>query len=185
MDSLRKPDVLVRLLKALALQIGNKVSYNELSQLVGIDSKTIEKYIVVLEKSYIIFRLGAFSRNLQNELKSSKKIYFWDLGIRNAVIGNLSSIENRADAGALWEDFMISERMKANQYKDSFAQSYFWRTKDQNEIDYIEEEDGHLKAFEFKWNPSKLRTKCPVSFSAAYNNPPYEVITPENIERFL
>lgn len=185
LDSLRKPEVLVKLLKALSLQIGNQVSYNELSQLVGIDSKTIEKYIDILEKSYIIFRLGAFSRNLRNELKTSKKIYFWDLGIRNAVIGNMSAIENRADAGALWENFMISERMKAKHYKDSFAQSYFWRTKDQNEIDYIEEEDGVIKAFEFKWNPTKSRTKCPSSFSDAYNNPPYKVITPDNMEEFI
>lgn len=185
LDRLRKPDVLVRLLKALSFQIGNQVSYNELGLLIGVDSKTIEKYLDILEKSYIIFRLESFSRNLRNELKTSKKVYFWDLGVRNAVIGNLAPIENRSDIGALWENFVISERMKNNAYKDGFAQSFFWRTKDQSEIDYVEEEDGELKAFEFKWNRSKLCAKCPASFSKAYPEAMFEVITPDNIEKFI
>ena len=115
-ENLRKPDVVVRLLKALSLQIGSQVSYNELASLLGLTSKTVEKYLDILEKSYIIFRLGSFSRNMRNELKLSRKIYFWDLGIRNAVIGNMAPLENRNDTGALWENFLIAERMKNNSY---------------------------------------------------------------------
>ena len=184
-DTLRKPDVIVRLLKALSLQIGSQVSYNELASLLGLTSKTVEKYLDILEKSYIIFRLGSFSRNKRNELKLSRKIYFWDLGIRNAVIGNMAPLENRNDTGALWENFLIAERMKYNSYSNSFAQSYFWRTKDQSEIDYLEEEDGGLSAYEFKWNPAKSKTKCPASFAAAYPSSTYRVITPDNIEDFI
>ena len=184
-DTLRKPDVIVRLLKALALQIGSQVSYNELSSLLGLSSKTVEKYLDILEKSYIIFRLGSFSRNMRNELKLSRKIYFWDLGIRNALIGNMAPLENRNDTGALWENFLIAERMKYNSYSNSFAQSYFWRTKDQSEVDYLEEEDGNLSAYEFKWNPAKSKTKCPASFAAAYPSSTYRVITPDNIEEFI
>lgn len=185
LDSINKPDMLVRLLKALALQIGSQVSYNEVGTLIGLDPKTVERYVDILEKSYIIFRLGTFSRNLRNELKASRKIYFWDLGIRNAVIGNLSQVENRNDVGELWENFVIAERLKQNAYTGSFAQSYFWRTRLQHEIDYLEEVDGQLKAFEFKWNTRKTHVKCPDSFSKAYPNATYHVITPENIEDFL
>ena len=185
LDSINKPDKLVRLLKALALQIGSQVSYNEIGTLIGLDSKTVERYVDILEKSFIVFRLGTFSRNLRNELKASRKIYFWDLGIRNAVIGNLAQIENRTDAGELWENFVIAERMKRNANKGSFAQNYFWRTRQQHEIDYLEEEDGILYAFEFKWNLRKANVKCPESFKTAYPEAVYKVITPENIEEFL
>ena len=185
LDSINKPDKLVRMLKALALQIGSQVSYNEIGNLIGLDSKTVERYIDILEKAYIVFRLGSFSRNLRNELKTSRKIYFWDLGIRNAVIGNLAQIENRADVGALWENFAISERLKPKAYQGSFAQFWFWRTQQQKEIDYIEEEDGSLGAFEFKWNEYKSKNKCPEAFSAAYPHASYKVITPKNIEDFL
>ena len=185
MDGILKPEKLVKLLKALAYQIGSQVSYNEVGMLVGLDSKTVEKYITILEKSYIIFRLTSLARNIRNELKSSRKIFFWDLGIRNAVIGNLTQIENRQDAGALWENFVIAERMKMLAYNGSFAQTYFWRTKQQQEIDYIEEEDGKIKAFEFKWNPNKAAAKCPDSFLKAYQNPEFKVITPQNVDEFL
>ena len=185
MDGILKPEKLVKLLKALAYQIGSQVSYNEVGMLVGLDSKTVEKYITILEKSYIIFRLTSLARNIRNELKSSRKIFFWDLGIRNAVIGNLTQIENRQDAGALWENFVIAERMKMLAYNGSFAQTYFWRTKQQQEIDYIEEEDGKIKAFEFKWNPNKAAAKCPNSFLTAYQNAEFKVITPRNVDEFL
>ena len=185
LDNINKPDKLTRLLKALALQIGSQVSYNEIGNLIGLDSKTVEKYVDMLEKAFIIFRLGSFSRNLRNELKASRKIYFWDLGIRNAVIGNLAQIENRNDVGELWENFAISERLKLNIYRNSFAQSWFWRTQQQKEIDYIEEEDADIKAFEFKWNERKANVKCPESFSTAYPNVKYVVITPKNIEELL
>lgn len=185
LDSINKPDKLVRLLKALALQIGSQVSYNEIGNLIGLDSKTVEKYVDVLEKSFIVFRLNSFSRNLRNELKTSRKVYFWDLGIRNAVIGNLSQVENRTDAGDLWENFVIAERLKQNAYKGSFAQSWFWRTRQQNEIDYVEEEDGRLQAFEFKWNDRKGNVKCPESFVKSYPDAEFKVITPKNVEEFL
>lgn len=185
LESISKPDKLMRLVQALAFQIGSQVSYNEVGGLVGLDPKTVERYVDILEKSYIVFRLGSFSRNLRNELKSSRKIYFWDLGIRNAVIGNLSQVENRTDIGALWENFVIAERMKRLSIMGSFAHSWFWRTQQQKEIDYIEEEDGRLNAYEFKWNPRKGNTKCPTSFSSSYPDATFRVVTPQNIDEFL
>lgn len=185
LDGIGKPDKLTRLLQALAFQIGSQVSYNEVGQLVGLDPKTVERYVDILEKSYIIFRLGSFSRNLRNELKSSRKIYFWDLGIRNAVIGNLSQVESRTDTGALWENFCIAERMKRLSYRGSFAQSWFWRTQQQREIDYIEEEDGMLRAVEFKWNDRKGNAKVPAAFAAAYPGAAFQVVTPHNVDEFV
>ena len=184
-EGINKPDKLVRLLKALAFQIGSLVSYNEVGQLVGLDSKTVERYVDILEKSYIIFRLGTFSRNLRNELKQSRKIYFWDLGVRNAIIGNLAQVENRADIGALWENFVIAERMKHISYNDSLAQCWFWRTQQQKEIDYLEEEDGVLRAYEFKWNDRKAESRMPDAFAKAYPEARFQVITPKNIDTFL
>lgn len=184
-ESINKPDKIVRLLKALAFQIGNQVSYNEIGQLVGLDSKTVERYIDILEKSYIIFRLGSFSRNLRNELKSSRKIYFWDLGIRNLLIGNLAQVENRTDAGPLWENFIIAERLKRNSYNGSIAQYWFWRTQQQKEIDYLEEVDGQLEAFEFKWNDNKANVRVPESFAKTYPYAMFHVITPKNADEFL
>lgn len=185
LDNISKPEKLIKLLQALAFQIGGQVSYSEIGKLIGLDPKTIERYVDILEKSYIIFRLGSFSRNLRNELKNSRKIYFWDLGIRNAVIGNLSLVENRTDAGALWENFVISERMKKLSYASSFATSWYWRTQQQKEIDYIEEEDGKLQAYEIKWNDKKVTLKSPASFSSAYPDASFKVITPQNVEEFL
>ena len=185
LESISKPDKIVRLLKALAFQIGSQVSYNEIGQLIGLDPKTVERYIDVLEKSYIIFRLGSFSRNLRNELKASRKIYFWDLGIRNILIGNLAQVENRTDTGVLWENFVIAERLKYNFYKGSIAQYWFWRTQQQKEIDYLEEENGMLHAYEFKWNDKKANVSCPESFAKAYPDAHFHVITPKNVEDFL
>lgn len=185
LEGINKPDKLVRLIQALAFQIGSQVSYNEVGQLVGLDPKTIERYVDILEKSYIIFRLGSFSRNLRNELKNSRKIYFWDLGIRNAVIGNLSQVESRTDVGALWENFVITERMKRLSYNGSFAQSWFWRTQQQKEIDYIEEEDGQLNAYELKWNKNKNQIKVPSSFASAYPEASFHLITPQNVDEFI
>ena len=184
-ESINKPDKIVRLLKALAYQIGSQVSYNEIAQLVGLDSKTVERYVDILEKSYIIFRLGSFSRNLRNELKASRKIYFWDLGIRNLLIGNLSQVENRTDAGALWENFIIAERLKRNSYADRICQYWFWRTQQQKEIDYLEEENGLLNAYEFKWNDKKSNVRAPESFVKAYPDAIFKVISPQNVDEFL
>ena len=185
LDGIGKPEKLSKLLQALAYQIGNQVSYNEIGKLIGLDSKTVERYIDILEKSYIIFRLGSFSRNLRNELKSSRKIYFWDLGIRNAVIGNLSQVESRTDVGALWENYCIAERVKRLYYNDSISLSWFWRTQQQKEIDYLEDENGQIHAYEFKWSDHKSTTKCPIAFSAAYPSASYQVITPQCIDEFL
>ena len=185
LDQITKPDKLIRLLKALALQIGSQVSYNEIGQLIGLSSKTVERYIDILEKSYIIFRLQSYAKNLRNELKFSRKIYFWDTGVRNAIIQNFNQIENRNDVGALWENFLIAERLKNNSYSDNFVQPWFWRTQQQNEIDYIEEYEGTIRAFEFKWNKKKEYTKIPKSFAGAYPEAKDQVITPNNIEDFL
>lgn len=176
---IKKPDTLQNLVRALALQLGNEVSYNELSNMIGIDKETVENYINLLEKCFVIFRLSSFSRNMRNEIKKGKKIYFYDNGIRNAVISNFAPLELRNDTGALWENFMISERIKHNSYNNRFAQLYFWRTHDQSEIDLVEEEDGELRAFEFKWNPAK-KSRMPKSFANAYGNIEYNVVTPQN-----
>lgn len=185
LDSVGKPDKLVKLLQALAHQIGGQVSYNEVGQLIGIDPKTVERYVDVLEKCYIVFRLGSFSRNLRNELKSSRKIYFWDLGIRNAVIANFQQVENRADTGALWENFVVSERMKRLAIQGSFVNTWFWRTQQQKEIDFIEEEGGVLRAFECKWNSSKSQVKMPEQFAKAYPAATFQVITPDCVDDLL
>ena len=185
LENINKPEKIVRLLKALAFQIGSQVSYNEIGKLVGLDTKTVERYIDILEKSYIIFRLGTFSRNLRNELKASRKIYFWDLGIRNYLIGNLSQVENRTDVGALWENYVITERLKRNYYLGSIAQYWFWRTIQQKEIDYLEEENGQLHAYEFKWNDKKSNVRIPESFAKTYPDASFQVITPKNVDEFL
>lgn len=184
-DNLRKPDVLDKLLRALAFQVGSEVSYNELAQAVGTDSKTVERYIELLEKCYIIFRLHGLSRNLRNELKKAKKIYFYDNGVRNAVIQQFAPLELRNDAGALWENFFISERIKRNHYQQNYCNIYFWRTKSQLEIDYIEEQNGQMIAFEMKWNPKKSNTSIPDAFLKAYDVKETVVITPENYLEYL
>ena len=185
LDSISKPNKLTMLLQALARQIGEQVSYNEVGQLIGLSPKTVERYIDVLEKSFIIFRLGSFSRNLRNELKASRKIYFWDLGIRNAVIANFQQVENRLDTGALWENFVIAERMKMLNTQERFCNSWFWRTQQQQELDLVEEENGALRAFEFKWNPKKGKANIPASFAKAYPHATYTIVTPDNVDDFL
>jgi predicted AAA+ superfamily ATPase len=152
----------------LAFQVGNEVSYNELSKLVGVDKNTVASYIKLLEMSYVVFSLSSFSRNLRKEIKHNQKIYFYDTGVRNAIIQNFNSLEFRNDIGALWENFLIAERMKYNAYNQTYAKAYFWRTVDQQEIDYIEEKDGALSAFEFKWKSTK-KIKTPLAFEKAYN----------------
>ncbi len=184
LEQIKKPEGLVKLLQGLAYQVGSQVSYNELAQLTGLDAKTVEKYIEVLEQTYIIFRLGSFSRNLRSELKKSRKIYFYDNGIRNALIANFNQVEHRTDVGALWENFMISERVKYIQYSQKWVNSWYWRTKEQKEIDYIEEQDGLLTAFEFKWNPN-AKLKIPKLFLETYTGSEFKVIHRDNFEDFL
>jgi uncharacterized protein len=184
LDTVKKPEKLVKLLQALALQVGSEVSYNEIGNLIGLDSKTIETYINLLEKSFIIFKLNSYNRNVRTELKLAKKIYFYDNGIRNALISNFQRIEARQDVGVLFENFMISDRMKRNHYCKYYANSYFWRTREQQEIDYIEEYNGQLSAFEFKWNLVKKRN-FPRTFTDTYLPSTTEVITPQNFGNFL
>lgn len=179
-NDVRRPVLLDKLLKALAFQVGSLVSYNEIAQLIGSDSKTVEKYIDLLEKCYVVFRINGLSRNLRNELKKAKKVYFYDNGVRNAVIQNFASLGMRNDVGALWENFIIGERIKYNSYSQRNCFKYFWRNDRQQEIDYVEEKNGQFEAFEFKWNPLKSNVKMPESFSKAYNIDSLHVITPDN-----
>lgn len=179
-----KPDKLEKLLQALAFQVGNEVSYNELGQMSGLDNQTVEKYIGLLEKAFIVFRLGALSRNLRNELKKSRKIYFYDNGLRNAVINSFNPISLRDDVGALWENFLMSERKKHLAYADEYYLQYFWRTQSQQEIDYVEEKNGQINAFEFKWN-TKAKVRFPKSFVDAYQPLETKIINPDNFESFI
>ena len=183
-ESIKHPDKLQTLLRALAYQVGSQVSYNELSQMCSMDSKTVERYINLLEQCYIIFRLPSFSRNLRHELKSSRKIYFYDNGIRNALIADYRAPEVRQDIGALWENFVIAERMKSNEYYHRWVNRYFWRTKQQQEIDYLEESGGKLNAYEMKWNP-RAKASITKTFTEAYPNSEFQVITTDNIADFL
>ena len=183
-DRIHKPEKLTKLLQAIAYQVGAEVSYNELSLLCGLDAKTVASYISILEQAYIIFRLGSFSRNLRNELKHSRKIYFYDNGIRNALIGNFSQAEIRTDVGALFENYAIAERMKRKEYLMDYARSWFWRNTNKQEIDYIEEKDDKIHAYELKWNP-KRKASAPLSFRNAYPDADFTVINRDNIEDLL
>ncbi|MFH0791631.1 MAG: ATP-binding protein [bacterium] len=182
-QNIKNPEVLEKLLQALALQIGNEVSYNELASLVGVNKVTIANYIQILEKAFVIFRLAPFSRNLRNELRKTRKIYFFDNGIRNALINNLNPLNLRSDTGALWENFMISERMKRNNNSGRDANLYFWRTFERQEIDCIEEYQATLSGFEFKWGKSKA--KVPVAFLRAYPKTVVETMNKENYKKFV
>lgn len=183
LTGIKKPELLDKLLKALALQLGNEVSYNELSNLLQIDKVTVAKYIDLLEKAFIVFRLTSFSRNQRNEIKNNRKIYFYDNGIRNMIINNLNPIELRMDKGALWENFLIAERIKLQHYHQVYSNNYFWRTVQKQEIDFIEEANGKLTAFEFKWK-SKPSSKIPISFIREYNANGH-IIDVENFRTFV
>jgi predicted AAA+ superfamily ATPase len=167
-SGIKKPDLLVKLLKALALQLGSEVSYNELSKLLEVDKLTIAKYIDLLEKLFIVFKLNSFSRNQRNEIKHNRKIYFYDNGVRNMIINNLNPLELRADKVALWENFLISERIKLQNYHLQYTNNYFWRTVQKQEIDFIEERNGQIDAFEFKWK-KRPKDKIPGVFLREYD----------------
>ena len=183
-ERIQKPENMEKLLQALAFQVGSEVSYNELGQVAGLDNQTVEKYIGLLEKAFIIFRLSSLSRNLRNELKKSRKFYFYDNGLRNVVVNQFSPAAMRQDIGALWENYVISERMKQLAYQQVNVNQYFWRTHAQQEIDYIEERNGQMKAYEIKWN-TKARVNFPKTFTAAYPDVEAVVITPDNYFNFL
>ena len=183
-ENLKNPDLLLKILKMLSLQLGSEVSYLELARSLGVSSKTIEKYIDLLEKTFVVFRLNSFSRNIRKEITKSFKVFFWDLGIRNSLINNFNSLDSRNDVGALFENFWIAERIKFTKNHKIPANSYFWRTYDQQEIDYIEESEGRLKAFEIKWNKNK-KAKAPKIFLENYPGSSFEVINSDNFYSFL
>ncbi|WP_113924409.1 ATP-binding protein [Cognataquiflexum aquatile] len=180
---IKKPDAIHRLLQALAYQVGNEVSFNELSNLLKIDVKTVISYIELLEQAFVVFRLGTFSRNLRNEIKTNKKIYFYDNGVRNALINNFQPVSLRNDIGALWENFLISERVKFLEYHKVNRDIFFWRTKFQQEIDFVETFDGKVLGFEFKWNP-KQKVNFPASFIESYQAET-KVIHRDNFREFV
>lgn len=184
LDFIKKPILLTKIVKAIALQIGSEVSLQEISRLVGADVHTVEKYMDILEKAFVIFTLPALSRNVRNEIRKGRKIYFYDTGIRNALISNFNGLKNRTDTGALWENFVIAERMKWLRYNNKHVDTYFWRTTQQQEIDYLEEENGQFRAVEFKWN-SKQKARFSKTFLNAYPIANSMVISPENIEHFV
>ena len=186
-NNIAKPDQLVKLVQALAFQIGSTVSATELAGLVGIDAKTVERYIEILEKSYIIFTIPSYAKNQRNELKFARKIYFWDMGIRNGVIRNMAPVSLRSpeELGHMWENFVIAERLKRNEYAGrTFVQHYFWRTQQKKEVDLIEIEDGVMTGYEIKWKKGK-RVGAPASFTAAYSDAHFECITPSDLMGFL
>ncbi|MBK8699416.1 MAG: ATP-binding protein [Saprospiraceae bacterium] len=183
LGNIKKPELLDKILRALAYQVGSEVSYNEVAQLVGADKNTISTYIELLCKTYVIFKLPAFSRNLRNEIKTSQKIYFYDNGIRNAIIGNLNPLPMRNDVGQLWENFIISERMKYNLYHRRLVNMHFWRTTTQREIDFVEDGEGKISAFEFKWFAFK-KVKLDKEFQQVYDTN-IKVIDRENFREFV
>lgn len=182
-QNIRNPELLEKLLQALALQIGNEVSYTELAQTVGANKVTVENYVRILEQAYIVFRVGPFSRNVRNELKKKRKIYFYDLGMRNALINNLNPIALRQDIGALWENFLVSERLKRNSNAGIAVNRYFWRTTSGKEIDYLEDAGGALRGYEFKWK--KERFSIPKEFLIGYPGSDVSLVNRENYREFL
>ena len=183
-ELIKRPSLLLNLLNALALQIGNEVSLNELSRMLGETVPTIQRYIELLEKVFVIFRLRSYSRNLRKEIAKGQKIYFYDLGIRNALIRNFNPLNLRNDTGGLWENFCIVERMKFNMNQRRFVNSWFWRTYDQKEVDYIEEEGGKLKAVEFKLKPGG-KFKAIKEFQENYPEATFMTVSRENFLEFL
>lgn len=184
LERIKGSDILLRLVKLLAFQIGRLVSISELATQLHIDQKTVLRYLDLLEKSFVIYRLGGFSRNPRKEITKKSKYYFLDNGIRNAVIHHFNPLEDRTDVGALWENFLFAERLKRATYTRDYAERYFWRTYDQQEIDCVEQIDGSLAAYEIKWSPSK-RTKPPGAWQHHYPDASYEIITPENYFDFV
>lgn len=183
-DKIKNSQILLDLLALIAHQLGSEVSHHELAQQLKIDGKTVARYLDILEKSFILYNLRGFSRNLRSEIIKQSKYYFYDTGIRNAVISNFQPLDKRNDVGALWENFMVIERLKSRAYLEKTANDYFWRTWEQSEIDLIEERDGSLYAYEFKWN-AKKKAACPEAFNAAYPGSSYTLITPANYLDFL
>jgi uncharacterized protein len=182
-ENIKRSDVLLHLLQLLALQLGQMVSYHELANSLKISAPTVERYIDLLEKAFVIFRLQPFSRNLRSEIGKKNKIYFFDTGIRNSIVQQYQPIDLRADKGALWENFLIVERLKRLKAEGLRPNRYFWRTQQQVEIDYLEERDGQLSTFEFKWQPKNA--KMPSVFANAYPGSTFKLVHTDNFEEFI
>lgn len=182
LENFKSVALLRALLEAVALQLGNEVSTNELSRLVGISRETVDRYLDLLERSFIVFRLRALSRNSRKEIAKGRKVYFYDLGIRNALIKNFNELHLRADVGALWENFCVNERQKHNHYAGRMVNPWFWRTYDQKELDFVEESGGRFAGYEFKWGGGSARGAK--AFLATYPGSTAEVIEPANIWDF-
>jgi hypothetical protein len=184
LDGVRRSDKIVDLLRLLAFQIGHEVSLTELAANLAINRQTVERYLDLLEKVFVIFRVSGFSRNLRKEISKNWRYYFFDNGVRNSLIQNFNPLKVRNDVGQLWENFLMVERRKVNQYTGRPANVYFWRTYDQKEIDYIEEHGGKLDGFEFKWR-GEMKPSTRQAFQAAYPGSELRTITPENFEDFV
>jgi predicted AAA+ superfamily ATPase len=184
LERIKRPQVLIRLLTLIALQVGGEVSLNELSNQLGIDMKTVERYLDLLMKCFVLYNLRGFSRNLRNEVTKKSKYYFYDTGIRNAVIQNYNPLSLRNDAGALWENFMVIERLKARSYSGLYARDYFWRTWEKQEIDLIEDYGGRLHGYEIKWTPG-ANQKIPSAFRENYPDAVFQTVSPGNFLDFL
>lgn len=185
LEGLRRADKLVDLLRLLAFQIGHEVSLNELATNLSINRQTVERYLDLLEKVFVIYRVGGFSRNLRKEITKNARYYFYDNGVRNSLIQNFNPLALRNDVGELWENFLMIERMKAQDYAGRFVNRYFWRTYDQKEIDLVEEQGGQLLGFEFKWRAGAIKKATQQEFVAAYPNATLTTITQETFVDFL
>lgn len=184
LDKIKKSDTLLNLIKLLAFQIGQLVSHHELATQLHMDIKTLKRYIDLLEKSFVICKLGGYSKNLRNEITAKHKYYFLDLGIRNAVIAQFNSLQMRNDVGQLWENFIYIERLKMSDYKRFYGNRYFWRTYEGQEIDFIEEIENKLLGFEAKWSSTKT-VLAPNVWKTTYSNATFDVITPKNYLKFV
>ena len=183
LEQIKNASKILNVLRLLAYQVGSEVSFSEIGQKVSLSRNTVERYIDLLEKTFIIFRLGGFSKNLRKEVSKSSKYYFWDNGIRNAVISNFNTLNLRNDVGQLWENYIISERLKFLAQNRSAANFFFWRTYDQQEIDFIEEREGHLFAYEIKYSKSKI--KIPNSWKVAYPESVFAIINKESYLNYI
>ncbi len=183
LEQVKGSKILLDLLRLIAFQTGSEVSLNELSLNLGIDVKTVGRYLDLLEKAFVLINLRGFSRNLRSEIKEKSKYYFYDTGVRNAVISNFNPLNLRDDVGKLWENFLIVERIKKQNYQKLYSNNYFWRTWEQKEVDFVEEHEGKIFGYEFKYSPKK--TKVPKEFLEGYPNAKFMVITPENYLDFI
>ena len=184
LDNIKNSAFIISLLKILAFQIGSEVSVNEIATQLGVDTKTVARYLDLLEKTFVIYKMGGYSSNLRKEVAKKSKYYFWDNGIRNAIISQFNGLEDRNDVGALWENFVVIERIKKCAYDEIYGSFYFWRTYNQQEIDLVEQREGKLFGYEMKWGDGK-RKSPPKEWVKNYKESSFEVIDKENYLDFI